>query len=250
MRPTIGITCGLTNNDRNTYGLRREYVCAIEDAGGIPVIIPLLKENFSLNDVTLLIDGLLLSGGGDIDPSFYNEECQSELRSVNIERDKVEIELVLRALDNNMPIFGICRGIQVLNVAAGGTLYQDISSCIETHLQHFQSEPGDQGTHLIHISENSKLTKIMRSKTVLVNSFHHQAVKDVADDFIVTAVSDDGIVEAIESVKHPFAIGVQFHPERMWEKDESIRSLFISFVGAAKIYSKDKNRCYKRRDTV
>lgn len=236
MRPVIGITCGLTNIDRNAYGLRKEYIYAIEDAGGIPVIIPIFRDSSLLDDAISFIDGLLLSGGGDIDPSFYNEERQPTLRTVNIERDRIEIELVQRALDNQVPILGICRGIQVLNVAGGGTLYQDIPSFFDDPLEHFQKEPEDQGTHIIHISENSKLIEIMKQKTITVNSFHHQAVKDVANNFIVTAISDDGVVEAVESVTHPFAIGVQFHPERMWEKVEPIRSIFVSFVDAARMY--------------
>ena len=145
-----------------------------------------------------------------------------------------------------MPIFGICRGIQMLNVAAGGTLYQDISMHSSPVLKHRQDAPGSYGTHAIDVYEDSLLLTILGSSTVRVNTYHHQAVKEVAPGFKVSATARDGIIESIESSTHSFAVGVQFHPERMWENSPPMNKLFAAFVNAAGKYSKEQKAANSR----
>lgn len=240
MRPIIGITCGTSDKDANDSKIFNNYIYAIEDAGGTPIVLPLSQKESSFSDYIGVIDGLLLSGGVDINPSYFGEEPIPELGRVDSARDKIELFLSVKALEKNIPIFGICRGIQTLNVSAGGTLYQDISSQIPDTINHRQSANDSSFTHPIEIKSNSKLSDIMRSTEIMVNTFHHQAVKDIAPNFEVSAISSDGVIEAIESTVHPYAIGVQFHPERMYENIQPIFALFTSFVDAAEKYSQKR----------
>jgi putative glutamine amidotransferase len=238
MRPIIGITCGTSDLDSNDNTIPNSYIGAIEDAGGTPIILPLVKKESSFADFIDIMDGLLLSGGVDLDPSFFGEEPQPALGRIDADRDRTEMFLATKALEANIPILGICRGIQLLNVAAGGTLYQDIYSECSNLLKHRQTAPGTHATHVIDIKKGSRLLDIMGQTRIKVNTFHHQAVKKVAPDFIVSAVASDGIVEGIESTKY-FAIGVQFHPERMWQNNPPVTALFTALIDAARLYKQE-----------
>ena len=236
MRPIIGITCGTSDTYANDSTMDNQYVRAVESAGGMPIILPLSDNETCYEGYIDIIDGLLLSGGVDMDPSFFEEEPIPELGRIDVVRDKIEVYLTVRALEMGLPIFGICRGIQTLNVAAKGTLYQDINSQCKNVLKHRQSAPGAHATHEIYIEEGSKLSEIMGCTKIRTNTFHHQAVRKLAPDFVATAFSRDEIIECIEGTKHPFAVGVQFHPERMWNVSEQMLALFKSFVDASGSY--------------
>lgn len=238
MRPIIGITCGL-NESSNSIG--SEYISAIESAGGTPIALTLVKTNECIDDYIRIIDGLLLSGGVDADPILYNEEPHPALGRIDVDRDKVEIQLISKAISIGLPILGICRGIQILNVVAGGTLYQDINASFNNVLKHRQNAPGYYGTHGIEIYSESRLIKIIGQSKIRVNSFHHQAVKEVAPGFIISAVAHDGVIEGIESVNNKFAIGVQFHPELMWQNNPPINALFTEFIREAKTFKMERN---------
>jgi len=236
MRPIIGITCGTsgTESSLSENAISGSYISAIESAGGIPIVIPIVQDEACLDDSLGLIDGLLLSGGVDIDPSYFGEEAEPGLGRVDADRDRVEIYLATKALKKRLPILGICRGIQILNVAGGGTLYQDINTDLNNIQKHRQTAPGWYGTQTIDVKEGSRLLDILGQPTIRVNSFHHQAVKKVAPDFVVSAVARDGIIEGIEGTNRSFTIGVQFHPEVMWQNNPPITALFTAFINAGK----------------
>lgn len=239
MRPIIGITCGLNENS-NSIG--SEYISAIEEAGGTPIALTLVKRDECIDDYIRIIDGLLLSGGVDADPILYNEEPHPALGRIDVDRDKVEMQLISKAISIGLPILGICRGIQILNVAAGGTLYQDINSNFNNVLKHRQNAPGYYGTHNIEVRSESRLLRIIGQSKIRVNSFHHQAVKEVAPGFIISAIAHDGVIEGIESINNNFAIGVQFHPELMWQNNPPINALFTEFILEAKTFRSERNK--------
>lgn len=231
MQPVIGITCSFDQH-LERYCLAQEYVRSVEAAGGIPVALPALK-NISLVPRHLAwVDGLLLSGGADVDPAFFNEEPWPWTGEITPERDWYEIELVSRALAGSMPILAICRGMQVLNIAAGGSIHQDIGRGIRKTLKHSQQAPRWYPTHRVDIEPGTKLAAVFQTESLRVNSFHHQAVKNPAPGFTVAARSSDGVIEAIEATGEGFALGVQFHPECMWERDIKFLELFKALVKA------------------
>lgn len=241
MNPIIGVTCGTSDIESNDSSVPNSYIQAIEYVGGTPIILPLVKNKCSYIDFINIMDGLLLSGGADVDPSYFDEEPIPALGRIDENRDKIEIFLAKKALEMEMPILGICRGIQTLNVSAGGTLYQDIQSQCGNVIKHRQTASGTYPTHAINIKKYSRLSKITECDNIRVNSFHHQAVNRVANNFIVSASTSDGIIECIESTNHPFAIGVQFHPERIWENNPAITAIFSALVDSAKLYKQKKN---------
>lgn len=233
MRPLIGITSSFSpENDSQT--LPSAYVRSIETAGGIPFIIPAGISPDLIGSILNRVDGILLSGGVDIDPMLFGESPHQKLGAVSPERDSIEIPLTKEALARGVPILAICRGVQVLNVAAGGTLIQDIPSQVPGAIKHRQEAPRWLGTHDINIEPGSKVACLLGTTQVRVNSYHHQSVKDVAPGFKVTARAPDGIIEAIETTNQDrFAVGVQWHPEGMWEKVPLFVGLFKGLVKAA-----------------
>jgi len=234
MRPVIGMTCKTTDWWTGSgNGLGMDYISAIENAGGIPILLPLIQDDSRIADSLNLIDGLLLPGGPDVDSLLYHEEPQPVMGQIDVDKDRVEMQLIPGAFELDLPILGICRGIQILNVAAGGTLYQDVSMGSSSVMKHRQEAPGSYATHAINVKEGSRLLDIMGKSEIRVNSFHHQAVKKPAQGFAVSAVASDGIIEAIESLDHSFVIGVQFHAELMWRDHPSVNNLFTEFVRAA-----------------
>jgi len=242
MRPIIGITCGTSGTDGNLSenSIGGSYISAIENAGGTPIVIPIVQNEACLDDSFEIIDGLLLSGGVDIDPLYFGEEAESGLGKVDADRDRVEIYLTTKALKKDIPILGICRGIQTLNVVAGGTLYQDINTDLSNILKHRQTAPGWYGTQTIDVKEGSRLLDILGQTTIRVNSFHHQAVRKVAPNFTISAVARDGVIEGIEGTNRRFSIGVQFHPEVMWQNSPPIAAIFTAFINAAKLYKQER----------
>lgn len=239
MQPVIGIALG-RELDEWTVGCA--YVQAIEEAGGIAVCLPPVAWDELTGTRFHFLDGVLLPGGSDIDPLHYGEEPLPENGALEPERDRFELPLARWALERHVPVFGICRGMQVLNVAAGGTLYQDLPSQGIARVQHRQKAPRDYPTHWIEIAIGSLLARITGETCIRVNTFHHQGVRQPAPGFQVSAMARDGVIEAIEMPHHPFALGVQWHPEAMIQSDPVQRALFTHFVEAARMERKSKAR--------
>lgn len=213
MKPIIGVTSKV-GEDEFTVG--SDNITSILMAGGIPVILPSSADNAEIEQILSRIDGLYMTGGEDIVPAYYGEEPHPMLGTVSPSRDQFEIAIARKALDIGKPVLGVCRGCQLLNVAAGGTLYQDIHSQLDEQLlQHAQKSPKGHGSHHVNVAKDSLLYRLTGEGKLLVNSRHHQAVRQIAPAFRVSALANDGIIEAIESREHPFALGVQWHPENM-----------------------------------
>lgn len=234
--PIIGITCNLLKVEKGAFiGLNRlslieEYATAVERAGGTPLILPLTQKEETITHYSHLMDALILSGGQDVHTQLYGQEPRKELGEVLYERDMFEIRLIKKISELKKPILGICRGLQILNVAFGGTLYQDIPTQIPSALQHQQHAAPHVGTHRIEIIENSLLKSILKNSSILTNSYHHQSVDQLAPGFKVTATSLDGVVEAIEKEGEPFVLGVEWHPEVMISSDQSMQDIFDYLV--------------------
>jgi putative glutamine amidotransferase len=239
-RPIIGIA---TMSDHDAAGLHaprfslnQSYNKAIMAAGGVPLMIPHVEDTESLRELYEMLDGLMLPGGVDIHPRYYNEEPHPKLDPTDDGLDWVEATLVRWALADDMPIFGICRGEQVLNVVMGGTLWQDLPSEYATvfdHRESFKRKIRDYLAHDVRIDPTSRLAEIAGATRVWVNTSHHQAIKRVAPGLRATAWSPDDLVEGVESPDHFFVVAVQWHPEEMVKKHEWALRLFRAFVEAA-----------------
>jgi putative glutamine amidotransferase len=232
MKPFIGITSSYS--DEKTMQTSYDNINAITQAGGVPVVLPNVPTTDAINATIEKLDGVLVTGGGDIDPSLFNEEPLPHLGRLHPQRDQFEVALLNEAMARNLPILALCRGCQILNIAAGGDMYQDIYSQItKPLLQHTQRAPRSFPFHTIHVTEESLLKKITGKSKYRVNSFHHQAVRRLAEGFHISALSDDGIIEAFESSKHSFVLAVQWHPESMTSAgDIPSRKLFSTFINA------------------
>ena len=239
MQPLIGITSSLGVATEDTFEQQKvssTYVRAIEDAGGIPIIIPLIRSHESLKAIYSKLNGILLTGGDDVEPKHYGEKPHSKLGAVTPIRDEVEIPLVKWAFTDDKPVMAICRGIQVMNVALGGTLWQDISSqCenAETHKVGVGPKAHAQLPHSVEFSSESKVAKILGATELKINSSHHQAINKLASSLVSVASSKDGLVEAVEGRGKRFFIGLQCHPETMYDKtDVRWLAVFKAFVAA------------------
>src|SRR5690625_458743 len=236
--PVIGISAGYVNHAYHTEGsyVHQDFISSVSNNGGLPIIIPYDVENTKSVEALQLCDGVIISGGEDVHPKFYGQEPHQDLGGTILKRDEAEIALVKHAIEHNIPILAVCRGIQILNVALGGTLIQDISSYSNEFMQHFQ-----KGTHLyydthsIQIEKGSKLYEVFEDETGRVNSFHHQAIDILGEKLKATAKAPDGIVEGVEHIDHPYAVGVQFHPEFMASTNPLMNKLFIKFIEASKL---------------
>lgn len=240
--PLIGITSRkipFYDHDKPypRYGVAISYVESVEAAGGTPIILPISQERLVLDAVFGVLDGLLLTGGQDVGPRNYGEEPHRCLQTVDPLRDQAELYFARKALGADMPLLAVCRGEQVLNVAAGGTLWQDIHAQLgEDCLRHFQETTEEVPSHSIRIQPGTKLRDLAGQDEVLVNSYHHQAVKALAPGFIAAAHASDGVVEAIESTAHAFAVGVQWHPELLTRQLDFNLALFRRHVEHAGRY--------------
>lgn len=240
MRPLIGITCSTqVGNDPSRPGMKRfgvpsYYVTRLEEAGGLPMLLPVVPPEQAAGYVARM-DGLLLSGGVDVDPHAYGSLPHPRLGEVDPARDAFELALVRAARTAGLPILGICRGMQLVNVAFGGTLIQDIPSQVAGAHQHEQVTTDiEQASHEALLEPDTDLHGIVGAGTLRVNSFHHQGVDRVAEGFHVTARARDGVIEAMERRGGAFFQCVQWHPERMGG-DPATRSLFQAFLAAARL---------------
>jgi putative glutamine amidotransferase len=239
--PLIGITCSrVTGGAWGMYSLGHfmdytfsDYSQAVLHAGGAPVIIPAAQDADSLSRILDSVQGLILSGGPDVHPKRYGEEPMAGLGEVDEALDAMELMAAGLALERDIPILGICRGIQVLNIALGGTLYQDIPSQVPDSLCHNPKTDKAVNTHTVRIEVRSRLRRIFGKSEIWVNGKHHQALKESAPGLVVTARARDGVIEAVEHPDKRYVIGVQWHPEGTWRDDACSKKLFRSFLHAA-----------------
>ncbi len=240
-RPIIGITANF--NEGNAC-LAEAYYASVLEAGGVPLLIPPYAERSTLSDTLKIVDAILLSGGADIDPQYMGDEPDySLLHNINAKRDEQELMLVRLAVDRQLPILGICRGVQTLAAALGGKVHQDIYAALGAGLvNHDQTEERGVATHRVRFVSDSQLARIFAADTLDVNSFHHQAVSVVPEGFISSAYAEDGVIEGIEAVDGRSIIGVQWHPESFFMKDANrcMMPLFEWLIAKASIYREVK----------
>lgn len=238
-RPLIGVTMGREKSQRffglSLYIMNQTYVRSLENLGALPVMIPLNMTEATLYGTLQRLDGLFLPGGEDIDPSNYGEERHPLLGATDRERDRTELLLTRWALQAGMPILGVCRGVQMINVACGGTLVQDLHSerpDLEKHDYFPPSYERFRISHSIAIEADSHLARSM-GQSHEVNSMHHQGIAQVGYGLRVVARAEDGLPEALEAPELPFVVGVQWHPEELSKTDQMSANLFYNFVHAA-----------------
>lgn len=237
-QPIIGCsTYRKRSHDTNVplYGLMTSYVEAISLAGGIPLLIPLGLSEEALLTTLERVDGLLLPGGGDIDPAQYHGNGHEKVAEVDQDRDRVEIYLAQQATAMQKPLLAICRGHQVLNVALGGNMWEDIASEMPNAIQHDFNRimPRNYLPHTVDVIPDSQLARVLGRMETAVNSLHHQGIRNLAPELVATAHSADGLVEAVEVPGHPFALGVQWHPENLVHDDPAMLNLFRALVDAS-----------------
>lgn len=241
MRPLIGITMRQETATERFY-LARYYSEAVESAGGAPVHLPLIPDADCVASLAERLDGVLLPGSAsDVDPLLYEREPRPRLGEVHPERDETDALLLAQVERRRLPLFAICYGLQIWNVVRGGTLIQDIETELPEAVKHEQGQPRDRHSHRISILPGSILAEHAQSESALVNSHHHQAVASLGRDLRATAWTADGLIEGVEDVRRDrWALGVQWHPEIGWRKDQFSTRLFTFFVRAAQRYSEEK----------
>ena len=235
MRPIIGIPARQIEFEGIArFAMATTYTRALERVGGAPLIIPLELGDETLRAIFARLDGLLFAGGVDVHPQEFGEPIESFCGAIETGRDEIELKLARWAIAENKPILGICRGIQLLNIAAGGSLYQDIAAQVSGALHHPHIQGNSYGhlAHTIEIDPGSRLARAIGATEMRVNSLHHQSLKAVAPGFQIVARAPDGIVEWIESLNGAFAVAIQFHPEWMQDDDARVLNLFRDFVNA------------------
>jgi putative glutamine amidotransferase len=238
--PVVGITsfCDCEHNKKYTK-IRCSYINAVYRAGGTPIVIPPFDSTTHLKEYIDLVDALVLSGGEDVAPASYGENKVIELENINPDRDRWEISLFNEAYQAEIPILGICRGMQLINVSLGGSLYQDIDHQLNCEFSHLpldskRRENLEYVSHKVKILKNTFLNKILNENHLDVNSHHHQAIKKISESLLIAAKSECGIIEAVENKAEPFLIGVQWHPEDLIDNYSSFINLFSELVKAAK----------------
>lgn len=237
-RPIIGLTTyrkKSRDTNRPLFGIMRDYVKAVEAGGGVPLLIPLGLSEADLQTILDRVDGLVIPGGGDIEPAFYKGSKHPALRGIDKDRDRVEIFVAQEATKMGKPLLAICRGHQVLNVALGGTMWEDIATQRENSIQHdfYLTGRRSEIAHEVELVPESRLAAIIGRESTGVNSLHHQAVRDIAPDLVVSAVAPDGVVEGLEVPGHPFAVAVQWHPESLIDDHPPMLALFEALIAAS-----------------
>ena len=231
MTPLIGITCSV-DEQADRLQLNAPYLQAIEAAGGIPVILAGSEE--TARQVLARLDGILFTGGVDLDPAYFGEAPLPGLGEVSPRRDTFEVELCRAAYRLKVPSLGICRGCQLMAIALGGDVYQDLPSQRPESLQHVQHAPRGHKSHDVSVTPGTRLSAIAGLESIRVNSFHHQAVRKLPEGAQLCAGAPDGVVEAFEDPGHPFWLAVQWHPEGLYQGDETAMRLFKALVEAAR----------------
>jgi putative glutamine amidotransferase len=237
-KPLIGITCGPRDiNGAPFYGSRPTYIESVTKAGGLPILIASNIDEETLRGIYEHIDGVLLAGGGDIQPALYGMDNSHLAHEVDPDRDVAEINVVRWAAADDKPLFGICRGCQAINVALGGTLYRDIRAEYPGYngIDHalWGKFPRDHIAHTVRVEPTTHLATVIGESRPPVNSLHHQALRDIAPGLIASAHAEDGLTEGIEMAGARFFIGVQWHPEELYDTSEPMRRLFVAFIDAS-----------------
>jgi putative glutamine amidotransferase len=240
--PVVGVSGSIQSDEYKQY-IPRVYLRSVLSSGSIPVLLSLDLDEPQIAACLRDLDGLLLAGGNDVDPMLFGESPAPELKQVDPLRDRFEIALIREAYRQTMPILAICRGIQTLNVALGGSLYQDLPTQYTSPeggraILHNQTAPPREPSHRVYFPEASPLRAVFGQESVKVNSLHHQAIKKLADPLAVCATAKDGVVEAVCDTQKPFVWGVQWHPERM----ENGAPIFAAFSRACAVYAGGKGR--------
>jgi putative glutamine amidotransferase len=239
--PIIGITTIAIEAEQkllpSRLGQNQTYIRGLVRAGAAPLMIPQLADASLVRALYEQLDGLLLPGGEDIDPASYGEARHERCGRVSPERDDMELALARWAVEDGMPLLAICRGIQILNVALGGSLYQDIAAQVPGAERHdwYPGYPRDRLSHQVAITPQTRLATILGARSPRVNSLHHQALKEVPPALTVVARAPDGVIEAVEMTDHPFALGVQWHPEELADGDARAQRLFDALVEACQV---------------
>lgn len=238
MRPRIAIPADTlteaTNviNERNAPFAPRPAIEAIVKSGGVPVILPSVDPKF-VEDYIDLFDGIIFAGGFDVDPTFFGEEPHQKLGATYRKRDLFEIALLKESIKANKAIMGICRGMQIINVGLGGTLYQDLSENPDSFIKHSQNAPGNLPSHHVNVAKDSTLFNLVGERPY-VNSRHHQALKDIAPSLKVVATADDHVPEAVESIDGNQILAIQWHPENMFKHYEYSQKIFADLIARSK----------------
>lgn len=231
MNKIIGVS-PLYDSEKDSYWMVPGYIKMLEIEGAVPLILPLTSDKKELDCLFNLCGGFLLTGGQDVSPSLYGAKRSPMCGELSPERDEMDSYILKRAVDENKPILGICRGIQLMNAALGGTLYQDLPSEHGNKVNHHMSPPYDRAAHSVNIVKGGALGRILEKEKIGVNSYHHQAVKNLAPALKAVAISEDGIIEAVEMPLKRFILGVQWHPEFSYLTDENNRKIVRAFVEA------------------
>lgn len=238
-KPVIGVTTNLLKiteqpllNHERIY-VNQGYINSIIQSGGIPFMLPVTHDVETMNRLLDLVDGVLFSGGQDIHPSYYKEHAHPLLEITSAERDVYEMQLIQLAQKSRKPILGICRGLQLINVFFGGTLYQDLSQFSDQSKEIHSKKSMEAPLHTVELMTNRRLSQIFGKNKILTNSFHHQAVKDLAPGFAVSALAEDGVIEGIESLDSHWIMGVQWHPEVRLDSHPTMENLFNAFISEA-----------------
>ena len=237
-KPLIGLTPS-HNTENQDISMRPTYLKALKAAGAIPVVLPLEIPREDLAQLVGVLDGFLFVGGPDVHPFLFGEETIDGCGSVSLQRDTMELNLLSLAISVRKPILGICRGIQLINIGLGGTIYQDIKSQyqVAAPIAHDQPFYYDIPCHTVNVTVGtmlSRITGLLEGGSIQVNSMHHQSVRNLAPGLVACGHSPDGLIEAVEKPDYPFLMAVQWHPEYLWEKDNAAAQIFRAFVDACK----------------
>ena len=244
MRPLIGVPTqtlqaidGIPEGLPHSWVMNHRYFTALTFVGAAPVMIPLLaQDEESIRAVYERIDGVFLAGGVDVDPASYREDKLDVCGRTDPDRDRVELMLARWAIEDGKPLLGVCRGLQVINVACGGSLMQDVENESPNYIKHdyfpTQGYARDYLAHAADVQPGSEMERVFQAKRIQVNSMHHQGIKKLGDDLVATIHSPDGLIEGVEGTSGSFLMGVQWHPEMLVESDEGTRRLFAAFVDA------------------
>lgn len=232
-KPVIGVMPQYSG-ENNRIMVVPDFFHSVQFAGGVPVLLPLFSPCGEVEEILDRFDGFLFPGGPDINPLLFGEEAIAECGNIITERDTLELGLLPAILRSGKPVFGICRGIQLMNVALGGTLIQDIKTQVRgaVEIGHYQRAGDAVPTHSVKVEKNTLLFDIVRKERFTVNSFHHQACKALGAGLVVNASAPDGIIEAVSLVGHRFFLGVQWHPEHLYGVDQDAAKLWDAFVGS------------------
>lgn len=234
MKPIIGITT-FEELEKGFHSVNNNYINSVFAAGGIPINIPIIHDEKDYDAYLDILDGIIFTGGLDISPLTYNENPSKEINLISSIRDTYEMGLFKKAYERKLPILGVCRGLQITNIVLGGNLYQDINTQVPGCLGHRpKGMSNEEFYHSINIKKDTKLYNIFETEKIFVNSLHHQAIKELGKDLRISALSEDGIIEAIESTDDRFLIGLQFHPEALAKRHPEFLNIFKELILAAK----------------